>query len=302
MRSRQNKLAGVAKMGVLVLVLSAAAFLQSGCAYNFWAAWQNMTGNPIPPSFIPATGSTEETDPTEPGPTSSATVLATVGVAQKMVLLDGKPAWKPIEAGDQLDELSVVRTGLNSRLAMGLPDGSRVALGSATKMGIASLGGDGEASRVTLKYGSLALTRPANASVQVETPRGAVNLVGGRGGVSCGGLAGLNLTGDRAWQAVGGGGAPRNPAGAQLATAGGATDTRMIASTASAARDRSMAAAVTRTHQPTAMPTPAWTPTYRPRGNPATITTRRITTRRVTPVTAAPDIPAAYRVPDRGPS
>ena len=351
MRSRQSKLASVARMGVLVLMLSATGLMQTGCciAYpGFWQTWELMKGGPgrmnsgniksedgklgdivgWQPTQRPDPGLNDswndvdrnsgmpqrtgpgvldiDDEPTGPGPQGCAIVRDTSGVAQRMAVRDGEPTWEVVEEGDQLGPLCVVRTGLDSKLALLLPGGSRVDLGSATKMGIAGLGEDGGPSQITLKYGSLSLGNdnpPAGSPVNVDTPGGALRFVGPRGRVSYGGTSGLALIGAGAWY----GGAPRDPRDLQMSTPGNQPDTRTVDTTASASRDRAMAAAIPRLPHPTKMLTPAWTPTYRPPGTAAAsatpqvtpVTMRRVITARATPVTTVPDLPsAAYRVPD----
>ncbi len=157
--------------------------------------------------------------PEEAGKGAAAEVVAVTGAAQKMVVADGKAKWAALAAGEKLGAFSVVRTGLGARVDLRFAHGATAAIGAATKVGI---GAFGEGVAMRLKYGALQLDRGKHAAAggfQVETPAGAVGLIGENGTVAYGQQTGLQLGGAAgAWDQV----RPAAGMGDLAAAAGGA--------------------------------------------------------------------------------
>ena len=84
------------------------------------------------------------------------TVKSVTGTAQRLVPGE-KPKWVAIQAGEKLDELTVLRTGFRTRVVLAFADNSEVVVDRATKMGIAEFRKDGKVTRTRLglKYGSM---------------------------------------------------------------------------------------------------------------------------------------------------
>ena len=86
-----------------------------------------------------------------------ATVVSVEGVAQKRLLSDPKGRWETVKAGDVLGELTLIRTGLGTKVVLKFADRGNVTVKSATKMGIGEFRkrGDKVTTRVGLKYGAM---------------------------------------------------------------------------------------------------------------------------------------------------
>ncbi len=124
-----------------------------------------LTAQDKPPAAAPAPA----------GQAFKATVASVSGSAQKLLTTAKEPKWEPLKAGDQLDEMTVIRTGLRSKVVLKLADRGEFTLDSATKMGIAELRKSGQqvSAAVGLKYGmvraSVESARGPN-DVRIATP------------------------------------------------------------------------------------------------------------------------------------
>ena len=89
----------------------------------------------------------------------TVTVKSVAGTAHRLLPGD-EPEWAPLEAGEKLDETSIIRTGLRSKVVLAFADNSTVTVNRATKMGIAEFRKRGEVTqtKLGLKYGSLRAT------------------------------------------------------------------------------------------------------------------------------------------------
>jgi hypothetical protein len=136
-----------------------------------------------------------------------AQVLSVKGSAQRMVVEGGKATWAAIRPGDSPDELSIIRTGLRSGVELQV-NGARVAIGSASKVGICRVAGAGG---LRLRYGSVRVHQAAgcpDGAFTVHTPAGMLALTQQTGGVAYGRGTGLQVTGPGgAWRTVRAGGA-----------------------------------------------------------------------------------------------
>jgi hypothetical protein len=87
-----------------------------------------------------------------------AKVASVTGAAQRLVVgAAGQRTWVALKAGDMLDELTVIRTGLRSRVVLQLADRGEVVVNSATKIGIGQFRKEGATvtTRLGLKYGTI---------------------------------------------------------------------------------------------------------------------------------------------------
>ena len=120
-----------------------------------------------------------------------ATVVTVTGQAEKM--LAGKDQkWTGLKAGEKLDELTVIRTGLRSKVVLEFEDRGRTTVGSGTKVGIAQFTKEGNLVRthLGLKYGTLKVavdsTRGPN-DAKVTTPVATLSVRGTSGEIGFGG-------------------------------------------------------------------------------------------------------------------
>lgn len=147
----------LAALGTLALALSAQA--------------QPATRPAQPAATAPASAPAQA----DVGKGLKATVVSVTGQAQKMSANTPDAKWGPLLAGQELDELTVVRTGLRSQAVIRLSDRGEVVIESATKMGLAELRQRGTlvTARIGLKYGLVRATvesaRGPN-DVRVATP------------------------------------------------------------------------------------------------------------------------------------
>ncbi len=129
-----------------------------------------------------------------------AAVVSVSGIAQQRSAADPKGKWRPIKAGDVLDELTIIRTGLGSRVVLGFSDRGQTVIRSATKVGIKEFSRRGRhvKTRLGLKYGSMRAkvdsTRGTN-DFKVRTPVATLSVRGTSGRLGFSGDFGLHLHG-----------------------------------------------------------------------------------------------------------
>ncbi len=124
------------------------------------------------------------------------TVISVSGVAEKIVA--GKKS--PLKAGDQLDELTVIRTGLRTKVVLKLGDRGEIIINRATKMGIAEFRKQNKLTRTRLglKYGSIRATIDSSKGpndAQISTPVATLSVRGTGGDIGYTGDRGLGLRG-----------------------------------------------------------------------------------------------------------
>jgi hypothetical protein len=128
------------------------------------------------------------------------TVVSVKGTAQKRQPDAPKPEWKPIKAKDELNELTVIRTGFGSMVVLKFADRGEVTVRNATKIGISALAKkEGFAkAHLRLKYGSVRAkvdsTKGTN-DFQVRTAVATLGITGTTGDVGYFGDKGLGLRG-----------------------------------------------------------------------------------------------------------
>jgi len=127
------------------------------------------------------------------------TVREVTGLAQRMLPGD-PPKWEPIQAGQKLDENTVIRTGFRTRVVLAFADNSVVVVERVTKMGIGEFrkAGNVTRTRLGLKYGSMRASVDKAAGPNdftVVTPVATLAVTGTSGDIRFHGDAGLALHG-----------------------------------------------------------------------------------------------------------
>ena len=120
-----------------------------------------------------------------------ATVVSVKGRAQKRDASDAKGKWTPIKAGEKLGPMTLVRTGLGSKVVLNLAGRGEVAIGSGTKVGIGQFAKRGEVvqTRLGLKYGSMRASVDRSRGptrFQVTTAQATLSVRGTAGGLGNG--------------------------------------------------------------------------------------------------------------------
>jgi hypothetical protein len=147
-----------------------AAILVLAVAGSTWAGPAGPTTQPAKPA--------EVKKPESPAPAGQAlkvTVVSVSGPAQKMTPGAAAPQWEPLKADDKLDEMTIVRTGLNATVVLRFEDRGQFTINSATKIGISEFRKEGSVVKgeVGLKYGSVHASVDSSrgaTSFQVSTP------------------------------------------------------------------------------------------------------------------------------------
>ena len=147
-----------------------AAILVLAVAGSTWAGPAGPTTQPAKPA--------EVKKPDSPAPAGQAlkvTVVSVSGPAQKMTPGAAAPQWEPLKADDKLDEMTIVRTGLNATVVLRFEDRGQFTINSATKIGISEFRKEGSVVKgeVGLKYGSVHASVDSSrgaTSFQVSTP------------------------------------------------------------------------------------------------------------------------------------
>ncbi len=127
---------------VLVLVMVGAPCLSL-------AAPAPRTGPPATTTASPA-----------PELAGKVTVVSVVGNAHKLVTTGTRRKWVPLKRGEALDELTLIRTGLRTKVVLRFADRAQVVVNNASKMGIGEFRKRGNfmKARVGLKYGTIRAT------------------------------------------------------------------------------------------------------------------------------------------------
>ena len=113
----------------------------------------------------------------EPVEVLKVIVGSVTGVAEKS-LPPEKDKWTPVKANDKLDELTIIRTGLRTKVVLKFADRSEMTIGSGSKVGIAEFSKRGRmvTANLGMKYGSLRVsvdhTRgPSDVSISLRWRR-----------------------------------------------------------------------------------------------------------------------------------
>jgi len=117
----------------------------------------------------PARKAADQAGKKDSGEAEKLTVTATSvsGIAEQRSATDEKAKWAPIKAGDVLNEMTLVRTGLGGKVVLKFSNRGNVTIKSGSKIGIASFRKQGKLvkTRLGLKYGAI--------RAQVDSSRGA---------------------------------------------------------------------------------------------------------------------------------
>jgi len=138
------------------------------------------------------------------------TVVSVAGPVQKLLVSAAQPTWQPVQAGEQLDEMTVIRTGLRAKVVLRFADYGEVVVERATKAGIREFGQRAGArrTRLGLKYGSMRVhveKARGPQDFEVSTPVATLGVRGTDGHVRFATDMGLLLEGESGtWQVVSG--------------------------------------------------------------------------------------------------
>ena len=108
------------------------------------------------PASPPAPTASAASQAAEASPQKVA-VVSVSGPAEKLVAHGDQENWLPLRQGEELDELTVIRTGLRATVVLRFADRGEVTVNSASKMGIGEFRKQGEqvTGRLGLKYGTI---------------------------------------------------------------------------------------------------------------------------------------------------
>ena len=161
-----------------------------------------------------------------------ATVASVTGEAER--LQPGADAkWTPLKAGDSLDEMAVIRTGLRSEVVLKFADRGQAVIGAGTKVGIAEFRkkADLVTTQLGLKYGSMSVavdsTRGPN-DARVTTPVATLSVRGTQGDIGYTGGSQVKLLGQTGTWRVAVGDRTRNVAAGE-STDGNLTQSIVLA-------------------------------------------------------------------------
>jgi hypothetical protein len=117
--------------------------------------------------------------------TGIVTVESVTGSASKCNTVEGTNNWTPVKAGDKLNELMLIRTGLGSEVVLVFEDRAKFTVKSASKIGIAAVRkSDGVyQAQLGLKYGAMKASidrSKGENDFRVATPVGALAVKGSR--------------------------------------------------------------------------------------------------------------------------
>jgi len=136
------------------------------------------------------------------------TVVSVSGIAEQRSAAVEKAKWTTIKAGDVLDEMTIIRTGLGAKVVLKMADSGKVTVKSGSKIGIASFRKTGKLvkTRLGLKYGAIRAqvdsSRGAN-DFRVRTAVGTLAATGTGGDLAQWGDFSFQAKGtEGAWQAV----------------------------------------------------------------------------------------------------
>jgi len=124
-----------------------------------------------------------------------ATVVSVTGHAEKMLAGGEDPKWTGLKQGEKLGEMTMIRTGLRTKVVLEFEDRGRTTIGSGTKAGITKFTKKGNLVRthLGLKYGTLHVavdpTRGPN-DARVTTPVATLSVRGTSGQI---GFTGNNI-------------------------------------------------------------------------------------------------------------
>ena len=162
------------------------------------------------PASAPAAGATSQP---AAGAEDKATVVSVTGQAQRCDASVSPKKWEAVKAGDVLNDLTIIRTGLDSGVVLNLAGRGEVRIGSATKIGITEFRKEGATAKTALglKYGTIEAevdSKKGPADFRVTTPTATLSVRGSHPQISFGadaGTQGFSLEGQLSHVGPGGG-------------------------------------------------------------------------------------------------
>ncbi len=136
------------------------------------------------------------------------TVVSVSGIAEQRSAANAKAKWIKIKAGDVLDEMTLIRTGLGAKVVLKMAKQGEVTVKSGSKIGIASFRKTGKLvkTRLGLKYGAIRAQVDSSTSsndFRVRTAVGTLAATGTGGDLAQWGDFSFQARGtEGAWQAV----------------------------------------------------------------------------------------------------
>lgn len=135
----------------------------------------------------------------QPAQSMTVTVVSVSGLAETLQADRGEQ-WTELKAGEELNELAVIRTGFRARVVLRFQDRGEVVIDRATKVGVAEFRKEGELvrTRLGLKYGAMRATVDSSRGpndVKVSTPVATLSVRGTQGDIGYSGDRGLGLRG-----------------------------------------------------------------------------------------------------------
>ncbi|MDP6633946.1 MAG: FecR domain-containing protein [Phycisphaerae bacterium] len=111
------------------------------------------------------------------------TVVSVSGIAEQRSAAEEKAKWAPMKAGDVLDEMTLIRTGLGGKVVLKFSNRGNVTVKSGTKIGIASFRKQGKLvkTRLGLKYGAIRAKVDSTKGANDFRVRTAVGTLAARG-------------------------------------------------------------------------------------------------------------------------
>jgi hypothetical protein len=171
-----------------------------------WALWPGtgLTASEDQPGGSAVSTSANPAGGPQAAAPSKVTVVSVSGPAEK--LLAGKGTWQPLRAGEELDELTVIRTGLAARVTLKFADRAEAIIEGASKAGIREFRKTDTAARgrLGLKYGAMHVSVDRSrgpVDFQVATPVAIMSVRGTSGIIGFSSDAGLGVQGaSGTWQ------------------------------------------------------------------------------------------------------
>ena len=149
----------------------------------------------------PAPEATATTAPTATAKTLQIEVISVTGIAEKR-LVEGDGKWAPIKAGEKLSDLTIIRTGMRSKVVLKFADYGEMTVKSATKMGLREFRKrEGKVRNyLSLKYGSMRMSVDSSrgeVDARVSTPVATLSVRGSEAVIAYAADRGLGLRGKK---------------------------------------------------------------------------------------------------------
>jgi len=168
-----------------------------------WIPWACVLAATLPLLAAPPAETQQAVPAPAPAPDQkpmTVTVVSVSGPAQRLNLAAGEKDWQPLKAGEKLNELTVIRTGLGAKVVLKFEDRGEVTVNNATKVGIGEFRKDGDLAKTKLglKYGTLhaRVDRTAGPSdFRVVTAVAVASVRGSHGTLGFSGDMGMGIQG-----------------------------------------------------------------------------------------------------------